>query len=226
MQQELSSKLMTGERKALISSSENISAKIFCCILAHDIDILIDSRRILSDILGEPDYKTRIFEWNYSPAYAREMGTPLYRQVVSFQPLWNIQSTYSFIFDSKNYIPSTGIEESNIYTRKQISGSILVVTKLLTEELEKKFWDTQNNRRVNLDPGYLTTSEMVMASTKKYVSHIYIEKGIYKKSCLYFDELGCHSYSNTFPDYRTKGAKRTFSTIRDMLIDQVAETDT
>ncbi len=92
----------------------------------------------------------------------------------------------------------------------------LVKLKLFTVEVEKKFME-KNKRRVNIDPGYVELSKVVLASTKNFSHRIYLGKGIYAEVTLYFKKGEFHPLFYTYPDYRTKEYIEFFKKVRNSL---------
>jgi len=58
-----------------------------------------------------------------------------------------------------------------------------------------------NGRRVNLDPGYLDSFKVVLASTKNASQRIYLDGGIYGEATLMYHDGGFHGLPYTYPDY-------------------------
>ena len=88
--------------------------------------------------------------------------------------------------------------------------------KLFTNQLEGDFLhpDTED-RRINLDPGYLTLSKLVLASTKDYQHRIYLGKGVYAEVTLrYHREKGFEPWEWTYPDYKTREYLQIFNRLR------------
>jgi len=95
-----------------------------------------------------------------------------------------------------------------------ISPSSLVEVKLLTQELEELFKDKCNNRRVNLDPGYIEESKLVLATTKNHQHRIYLGQGIYGEVTLRFKRGKFLPWEWTYPDYRTEEYIKFFTEVR------------
>lgn len=106
--------------------------------------------------------------------------------------------------------------------RKFISFSQLIdkdrlpKIKLFTNALEEEF-AMNNRRRINLDPGYLTLSKLVLATTKDHSHRLYLGDGIYGEVTLYYKDRGWRPYEWTYPDYRTKEYQEIFEEIRKIL---------
>ena len=77
----------------------------------------------------------------------------------------------------------------------------LVDIKLWTNDVEEQF-ATNNKRQVNLDPGYLTTAKIVLATTKNYSHRIYLGKGIYGDIHLRYFNCKYQFFEWTYADYK------------------------
>lgn len=95
-----------------------------------------------------------------------------------------------------------------------INPEDLVKAKKKTIELEKEFADKNGNRQVNIDPGYLEFSKLVLASTKDYSHRIYLGDGIFAELEYQFVKGKYEPLSWTYPDYRDKPALEFFHNLR------------
>jgi len=95
-----------------------------------------------------------------------------------------------------------------------------VQIKLFCLKLEKKF-AKQNKRSVNIDPGYLCESKLVLATTKDFSHRIYLGKGIFAEVTLFFQNGQFQGFTTTFPDYKTSLYKNIFKQIRDLYTNQL-----
>lgn len=102
-----------------------------------------------------------------------------------------------------------------------ISPEKLSAIKLFTNELERKRSDNAK-RIVNIDPGYLDNSKLVLASTKNYYHRIYLGKGIYAEVTLFFKGNTFQSLPWTYPDYKTENSVNIFNKIRGIYREQLA----
>lgn len=85
--------------------------------------------------------------------------------------------------------------------------------KLITNRIERQF--TRNGRRtVNIDPGYLTLSKVVLLTTKDYIHRLYLAKGIYGEVTLYYKDMTFNAWPWTYPDYKTKPYIDIFNQMR------------
>lgn len=83
-----------------------------------------------------------------------------------------------------------------------LSPNELASRKIESNDLERLWQDEQGNRKVNIDPGYLSPSTFVLASTKYAGRRIYLRDGIYAEITLWFERGAYRPLSWTYPDYR------------------------
>lgn len=89
--------------------------------------------------------------------------------------------------------------------------------KLLSNEIENRF-SVSGKRTINIDPGYITLSNVVLFTTKNYSHRIYISDGIYAEVTLVFSKKeGFKELPWTYPDYKTQAAKDFFKKAREKL---------
>lgn len=78
----------------------------------------------------------------------------------------------------------------------------LAVVKAQTQRFENAYRALDSGgRRVNLDPGYLDTYKVVLASTKNAGQRIYLSSGIYGEATLLYRDGGYHGLEYTYRDY-------------------------
>ena len=102
-----------------------------------------------------------------------------------------------------------------------ISPENLDSIKLSTNELEKKY-SVADKRLVNIDPGYISNSNLVLASTKDYYHRIYLGNGIYAEVTLFFQKDSFQPLLWTYPDYKTSESIDIFNRIRGIYRKQLA----
>lgn len=73
--------------------------------------------------------------------------------------------------------------------------------KLETNLMETAF-ALEGKRRINIDPGYIMRSRVVLASAKDYSHRIYLGKGIYGEVALYYQGRKFNPLPYTYFDYR------------------------
>jgi uncharacterized protein DUF4416 len=78
----------------------------------------------------------------------------------------------------------------------------LAAIKLRTQQIEERYRDAASTgRRVNLDPGYLDSFKIVLASTKNAGQRIYLDGGIYGEATLMYHDGSFHGLPYTYRDY-------------------------
>jgi len=86
--------------------------------------------------------------------------------------------------------------------------------KQATNAVEQQFVKDQQ-RRINIDPGYLLPSRFVLATGKDYAHRIYIGDHMYADLTLMYVGKQFVSLDWTYPDYRSKEIIRFLEQIRD-----------
>jgi hypothetical protein len=99
--------------------------------------------------------------------------------------------------------------------QKLIDPGALAEIKLTTNKIEEKLGKS-GLRRINIDPGYLDLSKLVLATTKDYAHRIYLKKGIYAEATLVFQDKRFQPWPWTYPDYRTNEYTDIFNEIRNI----------
>ena len=94
---------------------------------------------------------------------------------------------------------------------------VLVGLKKKTNEIEKQYLNEKGGRNVNIDPGLLSLSSLILASTKNYSHRVYLSGGIYAEVTLIFKGHRFNPLEWTYPDYREKVALDFFTGARDVL---------
>ena len=86
--------------------------------------------------------------------------------------------------------------------------------KLWTNDVEDQFSGSTGRRKVNLDPGYIELSKLVLLTTKNFSHRIYIGKGIYAEITLIFRNKTWEFLEWTYPDFRTEKYLEFFRKVR------------
>lgn len=106
-----------------------------------------------------------------------------------------------------------GILRQYISFKKLLKAEYIGAIKRQTNRMERKFM-IGGNRKVNIDPGYVSLDKMALATTKDSTYRIYLGKGIYVQSTLYFQKGSFHPWSWTYKDYKSKVAIDFFNEVR------------
>ncbi|RKZ00098.1 MAG: DUF4416 domain-containing protein [Candidatus Hydrothermota bacterium] len=92
--------------------------------------------------------------------------------------------------------------------------SQLADIKLRSNAIERA--TSRNGKRtMNLDPGFVLASKLILATTKDYSHRIYIGKGIFAEvTLIYKRKTGFQPLGWTYPDYKTDVALKFFNQLR------------
>lgn len=105
-----------------------------------------------------------------------------------------------------------------------VTPDTLIQLKHKTNEIENRYLNEKGGRKVNIDPGLLSLSNLILASTKNYSHRIYLGNGIYGEVTLIYKNHCFNSLEWTYPDYREKLALEFFRKARDILREKLTET--
>lgn len=75
--------------------------------------------------------------------------------------------------------------------------------KLFTNEIEVNT-ATRGNRTINLDPGYLSDANVIIATTKNYYHRVPLAKGIYSHMEYVLKGKQFHFMEWTYPDFKSE----------------------
>ncbi|MGB2705651.1 MAG: DUF4416 family protein [Candidatus Omnitrophota bacterium] len=92
--------------------------------------------------------------------------------------------------------------------------------KLYTNSVEKKLSE-KNARTINIDPGYVSLTKLVLFTTKNRSHRIYIDEGIYADLELQFSNKSFRALPWTYPDYKTDAYIEFFNSVRSAYLEQV-----
>ena len=106
-----------------------------------------------------------------------------------------------------------GILRQYISFTKLIKPDDIAKIKNTTIKIENKF-RIKGNRKVNIDPGFVTLDKMVLATTKDATYRIYLGSNIYAQSTLYFENKSFHPWQWTYADYKAETAIAFFNKVR------------
>ena len=139
---------------------------------------------------------SELFDHSETSYYEKEMGAGLKKQ------FWITQGIYD---------PAT-----------------LSKTKLQSNEWETDLAISLNHpekRPVNIDPGYITLTKLVLASAKDRAHRIYLADGIFAEECLYYLDHRWQARPWTYPDYQRADFQAFFVQAREFL-KQLIKTET
>jgi len=166
--------------------------KLICGIISSKDVLFSEAENELVSLYGSVDLTSPLFRFDFTDYYEKQMGKNLKRRFISFVQL--------------------------------IAPEELSQIKLQTNNLEKKIREKAKSelRAVNLDPGYLTSSALVMATTKDFAHRIPLQHGIYAHLELLFGRKDIKTVSWTYPDYKTDEYQKFFMEVRRIYLSQLA----
>ncbi len=111
---------------------------------------------------------------------------------------------YDFNF-TKYYEEEMGpnLKKDILIFEQEIKEERLLEIKKYTCSLEDNY-RINGNRRINIDPGYLTKEELILASNKKSNYKAELGENVYAHLTLKFENGNCVNTTRTYPDYRTE----------------------
>ncbi|MFA6320675.1 MAG: DUF4416 family protein [Candidatus Omnitrophota bacterium] len=98
----------------------------------------------------------------------------------------------------------------------------IYTAKVKTNLIEKKY-SKEGSRTINIDPGYLNLSKLVLFSTKDYTHRLYLGKGIFAEITLFYKDNTFNPWPWTYPDYKTSEYLKIFEIIRQIYKDRIAK---
>ncbi len=148
----------------------------------------------LKNEYGQTDIVSEIWRFDHTEYYREQTGPDMVRQFVSFERL--------------------------------IAPDELAGVKLRTNQLERDFaadgryhWP----RPINLDPGIVEPSKLVLASTKNFAHRIYIGSRIYAEVTLMYQRGRWVASDYTFPDFRVETYYGFLDKVREKLVSQLRQ---
>lgn len=79
--------------------------------------------------------------------------------------------------------------------------------KLNSMELEKIYLDGQGNRKVNIDPGFMSQARVILSSSKNFAQRIYLGKGVFAEITMLYRNNDFLALPWSYPDYQSPFVK-------------------
>ncbi|MGD2095342.1 MAG: DUF4416 family protein [Phycisphaerales bacterium] len=166
--------------------------KLVIGILAANHNCLHTAAEALANKFGTIDFTSEIWPFDKTDYYKDQTGMRILRQFVSIKEL--------------------------------VNPGKLAKIKHQTNKLEQrlaKILALPLQRPVNLDPGIIEPSKLVLATTKNYSHRIFIGKQMYAEVTLIFDKGSWQPQAYTYPDYRQQCYFDFFEIVRKRLLEQL-----
>ncbi len=168
--------------------------KLIVGILACDEKAANAASDMIKDKLGRSDIESETWPFRHTEYYAKETGKEIVKKYIAIEKL--------------------------------IMPEKIAEIKLKTNKMEQKLaakLGPNLSRPVNLDPGYIEPSKLVLASTKNFSHRIYIGKKIWAEVTLIFSKGQWKEFEYTFPDHKEDRYHGFFSRVREKLVQQLRE---
>jgi hypothetical protein len=168
--------------------------KLIVGILAADETALAEAVRAISARFGIIDLTSDVWPFTHTDYYKDQTGPNILRQFVTIEKL--------------------------------IDPSTLAKIKHATNKLEQKLAKSLKSplpRPVNLDPGLIEPSKLVLATTKNYSHRIYIGHKMFAEVTLMYDKGDWRHFDYTYPDYRQPHYLDFFTLVRTRLVEQLKQ---
>lgn len=181
-----------GENVSMWKLKKIKPVKLIIGILAADPQCLSAAVEAVAAKFGKTDLVSDIWPFEKSDYYRDQAGDNIIRQFVSIEKL--------------------------------IDPAHLAKIKLRTNRLEQKLAKNLSldlYRPVNLDPGLIEPSKLILATTKNYSHRIYIGKRIFAEVTLVYAKGGWMPMEYTYPDYRQQCYFDFFTKVRGKLLEQL-----
>ena len=95
----------------------------------------------------------------------------------------------------------TGLMRRLITFEALLDPERLPEVKQYTDKLEAHYTSSAGNRTINLDPGYITLYQLILATNKRFAHRPYLRDGVYADLTLIYKKKSFQPLPWTFPDY-------------------------
>ena len=166
--------------------------KLIIGILAADEAALAEAVKAISKSFGIIDLTSDVWPFTQTDYYKDELGPNALRQFVTLENI--------------------------------IDPGKLAQIKHDTNSLEQQLADSLKlslPRPVNLDPGFIEPSKLILASTKNFSHRIYIGNKMFAEVTLMYEKGHWRHFEYTFPDYRQSCYHDFLSKVRTRLMEQL-----
>ena len=149
----------------------------------------------------------------FSPAF--DLNSIIEKIESVFGEIEKKSDVYNFSEHTDYYSAEMGdnLKKLFIAFAKLKEPDFLIQYKIQSNHLEEDFLINEQ-RQVNIDPGYLTEAKIILATTKVYSHRIYMGKGIFGDLHLYFENGSFRKQYWTYPDYQQPLAIDFFNKLR------------
>ena len=137
----------------------------------------------------------------------------------SFGPILMTSSTLAFLFTDYYDAEMGGRPVRYFFMfRNLVDPSTLAQIKTLTNKIELSFAYPKGNasgRRINLDPGLLSLSSLILATCKDRSHRIPLQEGIYAETTLIYQDKDFQRLPWTYADYSSNEVRAVLRSFRE-----------
>lgn len=178
-------------------------------------------RHILEKKFGKIDNESGTFNFSCTPYYEKEFGQNLKRKFFSFKRPIRLRKNYRiklYANSVEKKLSEKNARTINPSTTLRIDGER---PKEVPSEVEGQGRQRRPRRTINIDPGYVSLTKLVLFTTKNRSHRIYIDEGIYADLELQFSNKSFRALPWTYPDYKTDAYIEFFNSVRSAYLGQV-----
>ncbi|MCE5185999.1 MAG: DUF4416 family protein [Planctomycetaceae bacterium] len=168
--------------------------KLLVGILACDEQALTACHAPLVKAFGPADLVSQVWPFDLTEYYKDEAGPAMVRQFMAFERL---------------------IDPGQI-------AEIKHQTNRMERELAAAL-QTPYPRPINLDPGYIEPSKLVLASTKNFAHRIYLGRQMYAEVTMTYTKGKWETFAFTFPDFKSGRYNDFLSSVRERVVQQLRD---
>jgi len=166
------------------------AVKLICGMISAEPALFDEVAVDLVNVFGPVEIAGETTPFDFTHYYDEEMGTPLFRRFLCFGP---------------------GFDPGALADAK-------LHTNAIEAEYAERFGAALSIRRpLNLDPGYVEPSKLVLASMKNFSHRVYLGRGVYAEVTLLYRKGRWQPLEWTFPDYASGRYGTFLSAVRNRL---------
>ena len=200
-----------------------LEVKLIVGLISNDASLFEKASGILSHRFGKIDMISPLLDFNHSDYYEKEMGKNLKRLFLSFERLIPAArlpkiKLYTNALEMELHGPRTS---SDIPPKPRYFAFLHRLKSMACCEGGAQLAATACLRTINIDPGYVSLSKLILATTKSYVHRIYVSSGIFEEITLIFKDRSFQPGALTYPDYRSEKHLEIFNAVREKYRQQI-----
>jgi hypothetical protein len=197
--------------------------KLIIGVLAANEVALAEADKAVSAEFGRIDLTSEVWPFTQTDYYKDETGPNILRQFVSIEKLID-PGKLAKIKHSTNKMEQKLADSLNVIASEAKQSQSLDIKRLPRRPAPNGaglLAMTPLPRPVNLDPGFIEPSKLVLATTKNYSHRIYIGHKMFAEVTLIYEKGAWRDFDWTYPDYRQPGYHDFFTKVRNRLLEQL-----